>query len=132
MSVFAERGNLVWAQQEMAFMYFLDFVDECEGVLNILIIHALLWYIYIDQEVLTPDGNTVVTPEHILAFCTGADRIPPLGFCKRATILFTSGVLATSSTCSLVMYLPYCHEEFSVFKTYMIESLLSNGGFGLV
>ena len=114
-------------------MYFLDFIDECEGVLYFNnSCFTFNWYNYIDQEVRTPDGNTVVTPEHILAFCTGADRIPPLGFCKTATMMFTSGVLATSSTCSLVMYLPYCHEEFSVFKSYMVESLISNGGFGLV
>ena len=90
------------------------------------------WCNYIDQEVRTPDSNTVVTPEHILAFCTGADWILVLGFCKTATMMFTSEVLATSSTCSLVMYFLYCHEEFSEFKFYMVESHISNGGFGLV
>lgn len=74
----------------------------------------------------------MVTPGHILAFFTGGDRISPLGFSEKATLKFTSGVLATSSTCSLVMYLPYCHDDYTVFKSYMIESLISNGGFGLV
>ena len=86
----------------------------------------------LDHEILTPDGHTLVTPEHILAFFTGANQLPPLGFSSKATLMFTSGVLATSSTCSLVMYLPYCHQNFTVFKSFMIESLISNGGFGLV
>ena len=73
------------------------------------------FHTYIDQEVVTPDGNTVVTPEHILAFFTGNDRIPPLRFSEKATLKFTSGVLATSSTCSQVMYIPYYHEEFTEY-----------------
>lgn len=87
--------------------------------------------INIDREVLTPNGKTVL-PEHILIFFTGADRIPPLGFDTTATLMFSPGVLATSSTCGMLMKLPYCHEKFETFKSYMIESLLSNGGFLLV
>ena len=110
---------------------FLDFVDECEGMLYFNFV-SFDMFMCIDQEVQTPDGNITVTPEHILAFFTGADCIPPLRFSKTATLMFTLGLFATSSTCSLVMYLPYCHEEFTTFKSFMIESLISNGGFGLV
>lgn len=78
------------------------------------------------------DGTTVVTPHHILAFFTGADRIPPLGFDKKATMLFTSGVLATASTCDMVIRVPYCHDSYDKFKCFMVESLIANGGFGVV
>jgi len=89
-----------------------------------------LFHTFVDREVVTPNGNAVL-PEYILIFFTGADRIPPLGFDGTATLTFTPGVLATSSTCGLVMNLPYCHETYETFKSFMIESLISNGGFYL-
>ena len=69
---------------------------------------------------------------HYRAHFTGADRIPPLGFSSTATLMFTEGVLATSSTCSLVLYLPLCHEEYSILKSFMTESLIGNGGYGIL
>ena len=93
---------------------------------------AYIAYIHRSRSSDTRYGNTVVTPEHILAFFTGSDRILPLEFSEKATLKFTSGVLPTSSTCNQVMYIPYCHEEFTEFKSFIIESLISNGGFELV
>ena len=78
------------------------------------------------------DGNIVVTPEHILAFFTGADKIPPTGFDKKATMVFTSGILATESTCDMVIRVPYCHGTYDTFKSFMIEALIANGGFDVV
>ena len=129
--VFVERGNPLRAKQEMAFMYFLDFVDECEGKMYLCNFSYRYLFFNIDREVLTADGNVVLT-KHILIFFTGADRIPPLGFDGTATMRFTPGVLSTASTCGLVMNLPYCHKTYETFKLYMIESLISNGGFGLL
>ena len=82
-----------------------------------------------DGEVVTADGNHM-TPEHCLVFFTGADREPPLGFPTKAKLLFDTGVLATASTCDFILYLPYCHDTYETFKAYMIESLISHGGFG--
>jgi len=128
---FVDHGNPLRAKQEKAFMYFLDFVDECEGMTFLYLRVICSIHTYIDREVLTPNGKTVL-PEHILIFFTGTDRVPPLGFDSTASMRFISGVLATSSTCNMVMNLPYCHEMFETFKSYMIESLLSNGGFNLL
>jgi hypothetical protein len=83
-----------------------------------------------DGEVVTIDGNHIVTPEDCLIFFTGADREPPLGFPRKAKLQFISGVLATASTCDFTLYLPYCHATYETFKAFMIESLVSHGGFG--
>ena len=78
------------------------------------------------------DGTTMITPQHILAFFTGADRIPPLGLDKKATMVFTSGILATASTCDMMMRVSYCHDSYNKFISFMVESLIANGGFGVI
>ena len=83
-----------------------------------------------DHQVKTSDGN-VVLPEDCLAFFTGSDREPPLGFPHKATLLFNASVLATASTCDMTLYLPYCHSDYDTFKSFMIESLMGHGGFGV-
>ena len=65
--MFVERGNPLRAKQEMAFMYFLDFVDECEGKMYLCNLSYGYLFFNIDREVLTADGNVVLT-KHILIF----------------------------------------------------------------
>ena len=73
-----------------------------------------------------------MTPEDILIFFTGADREPPLGFPKLPELHFLhSGMLATASTCDLILRLPIqFYNNYSKFKEIMIESLISSEGFG--
>ena len=73
-----------------------------------------------------------VTPEHMLIFFTGADREPPLGFPKPPELHFLhSGVLATASTCDLILRLPVnFSDDYSRFKDMITESLVSSEGFG--
>jgi len=79
------------------------------------------------------DGSTGCTLGDILAFFTGADRIPPLGFEKKPTVAFLpeDDMFATSSTCDLVLRLPVKYgESLQRFKQAMIMSLKDNDGFG--
>ena len=78
------------------------------------------------------DGNIVVTSEHILAFFTGADKIPPRRLDKKATMVFTSGILATASTCDMVIRVPYCHGTYDAFESFIVEALIANGGFDVI
>ena len=78
------------------------------------------------------DGSIVVTPEHVLAFVTGADKIQPTGFDKKARMVYTSGVLATASTFDMVIRIPYCHDSYGTFKSFMIKPLIANGRIGVV
>ena len=78
------------------------------------------------------DGNIMVTPEHILAFFTGADKILPRRLDKKATMVFTSGILATASTCDMVIRVPYCHGTYDAFKSFIVEALIANGGFHVI
>ena len=85
----------------------------------------------------TSEGNVhteagkAVTLQHVLIFCTGADREPPLGFPKQALLEFNNDVLATASTCDLI----FCvttryHDNYTKFKEMMVESLISGVEFG--
>ena len=59
-----------------------------------------------------------VTPQHILVFFTGTEREPPLGFPKQPELHFLHhGVLATASTCDLILRLPMnFHNDCNRFK----------------
>ena len=71
----------------------------------------------------------------LLVFFTGADHEPPLGFYPKPQLQFhhqPRDILATSSTCSNVLYIPTCHKIYSDFRSRMIQSLLENDGFGRI
>ena len=79
----------------------------------------------------TVDGMTV-TLQHLLIFCTGADREPPFGFHKQAVLEFLhTGVLSTASMCDLILRMPTrYHDNYAKFKEMMVESLISGLEFG--
>ena len=80
------------------------------------------------------NGTTSCVVRDILIFCTGADRLPPLGFGRELKIVFLgheSGKLSTASTCDLTLRLPTVHgEDYESFKEAMTLSLKGNDGFG--
>jgi glutaredoxin-related protein len=61
------------------------------------------------------DGDVQCSLEDVMAFFTGANRAPPLGFENQATLTFNhqkgkqSTILATVSTCDLQLRLPTIH-----------------------
>lgn len=64
------------------------------------------------------EGSTL-TLESLLAFVTGADHPPPLGFRRRPQIMFKEDdgfKLPTASTCTPALYVPISLTEYNDFK----------------
>ncbi|XP_064389314.1 uncharacterized protein LOC135337323 isoform X2 [Halichondria panicea] len=101
------------AKEEAAYIFFMDFLEECE-----------------DGTSTTENGDKV-TLDDVLIFFTGADREPPLGFQPVPTLTFTDAELATASTCSLRLRLPCRHSSYDVFRSKLMLSLRGNDGMGL-
>ena len=76
------------------------------------------------------DGDVDCSLEDILVFLSGTDVIPLLGFDKLPTVSFNLGVLATSSTCDVQLWLPTGHNNYTAFKDAMLLSIKGNDGFG--
>ena len=78
------------------------------------------------------DGEPPITLTlaDILAFITGVDSIPPLGFEKAGGVEFLheGGNFPMASTCALILRLPL-HEDYEVFKEKMIFAILNAHGF---
>jgi len=74
-----------------------------------------------------------VTLKDILAFITGAEAIPPLGFSAPLTIAFYDMLdrqhFPTASTCDLRLWLPRGVEP-DIFQQLMEEAVLGSHGFG--
>lgn len=85
----------------------------------------------LDGKTVTEEGEVVVL-EHLLAFFSGAEVEPPVGFATKPVLLFCEDRLATASTCSLILRLPLAHDNYKDFKTHMTLSLIGNNGFGTV
>ena len=71
----------------------------------------------------------------ILAFITGADSIPPLGFSPDPVIIFNkdkSRLLPLSSTCSLSLTLSTGLVEYNTFQKNMDMAVLNVYEFGQV
>lgn len=76
-----------------------------------------------------------VTATQILAFGTGATKLPPMGFPIKPTITFIvdqSCTLPTTSTCSLTIRLPLALVDYEQFKERMTMAILNTVGFGQV
>jgi len=71
----------------------------------------------------------------ILAFITGADAPPPMGFPQEPAIFFVQDPTKTSptaSTCSLSLYLPLRLTDYEVFQQKMDIAIMNTIGFGQV
>ena len=76
-----------------------------------------------------------VSLKQILAFATGADAIPPLGFPHSPVILFSKDrkrLLPVSSTCALSLTLSLGLMEYVIFKYNMDTAILNAYEFGNV
>ena len=86
---------------------------------------------YAGQE----QSGGAVTPAEILAFVTGAVRIPPMGFSKSPTICFNADktqLLPTASTCALVLWLPLALQEYEEFKEKFDYAVQNTIGVGIL
>ncbi|XP_057292362.1 uncharacterized protein LOC130616913 [Hydractinia symbiolongicarpus] len=102
---FSEEGSKKRMQENNTIYYFEIYLQDLfEGKINDLIF------------------------ENLLAFITGADKVPPLGFPKPITLNFydfTDNVkrLPFSSTCSLTMSLPRACKDDSEFAELLSRSM---------
>lgn len=91
-------------------------------------------YMYINFYNIITEGSINCVVEDVLVFFTGADRIPPLGFNKKLTVMFLlnpQDKFATASTCDLQLRLPTGYgSNLSAFVDAMVLSLKGNDGFG--
>lgn len=66
----------------------------------------------------------------VLAFATGADVPPTLGFDTTPTISFVDGAFPTANTCSATIRLPTIHDTYDDFKEKMDFAILNSPSFG--
>ncbi len=78
-------------------------------------------------------GAIKISLKIILAFFSGADTVPPLGFGKEATLSFNpTNPYPTASTCALELTLPTKYTKYEEFKRQLDVAFSMHGGFGLV
>ena len=76
------------------------------------------------------DCNRTITLEDVLAFTTAASRVPPMGFNSLVKVFFIDELFPRSNSCSLHLYLPLKWNDYSEFKSNMIEGIVSGYDFG--
>ena len=79
-----------------------------------------------DGNVQSGDGTTI-SLSAVLAFFTGAESVPLLGFKEPFMLKFLFGDeqrFATASTCDLILRIPTCHKTYEEFNECFIQSLL--------
>ncbi len=79
-------------------------------------------------------GNSDITLGKVLAFFTGSEIIPPLGFNSVSLNYNDTDPFPTASTCALILTLPtkYWNNEYAKFKENFIYAIANHGGFGLM
>ena len=104
-------------------MYFVDFLDNCEG--TCVTIDIILLGILLIEELID------VSLETVLSFFTSADRILPSGMEVGRLEFLKSGVLATAATSGNILRLPIAN-DYNAFKDALILSFKGHDGYGVV
>ena len=79
------------------------------------------------------DDEVFITLECILAFATGACKVPPVGFSPDPKILFQQdSPLPTANTCANILSLPLLCQKYDDFKQKMAMAITNAVGFGQV
>lgn len=93
--------------------------------------------IFIDGRVIqkedSSDDDIVLCLGDFMAFVTGADHPPPLGFLHSPEVDFDNDpgrTLPRASTCCLVIYLSLHVRDYDIFCSKMDEAIVSSDGFG--
>ena len=139
---FSEEGSNALQAEQQAYIYFVDFLDDCDSMFNLCQLKVsymptslltLIWLSHFILNVAAEDGIDGCTVKDVLIFITGSSHIPPAGFTKKPTVVFNhdaSRLLATASTCDLVLRLPVNCQDYQSFKSNMVLSIKGNDGFG--
>ena len=112
---FSEKGSNVRAMEEQTYVFFVDFMDECEGI------HVYtIWCHDYMQVSLIVAGELECTLKDILIFSSGSNKIPPTGFTETPTLSF---LYSESSTFSRWILSCSCdHERCWVFSCRQLDS----------
>ena len=94
------------------------------NIINIQILFQNVFIIGVDEN--------SVKLETIVAFFTGADAVPPLGYPSVTLNFNDENIYPTASTCAIVLTLPTKHQTYDVFKQHMMIGFSMHGGFGLM
>ena len=77
------------------------------------------------------EKEVVIRLEDLLAFTTGANKLPPMGFKDTLRIMFLEdSKLPKASTCGLCLFLPLKASSYEEFKVNLVEGVVSGYGFG--
>ncbi|MGH0130112.1 UNVERIFIED_CONTAM: hypothetical protein FKN15_006173 [Acipenser sinensis] len=78
------------------------------------------------------EEETGVSLGEILAFATGTDYPPALGWETKPSIefIYSSDLLPTANTCANILRLPTVHKEYEDFKKNMDFAIQNSPGFG--
>ena len=77
------------------------------------------------------EKEVVIRLEDLLAFTTGADKLPPMGFKDTLKIMFLEdSKLPKASTCGLCLFLSLKPNNYEDFKVNVVEGVVSGYGFG--
>ena len=92
---------------------------------------ALHIHIHVVHALATTSDVPKVSLKMILAFFTGADSIPPIGYNKVTMSFNGDNPYPTASTCGLELTLPTKYDEYGDFKRSLNVAFTMHGGFGL-
>ncbi|KAB0790677.1 hypothetical protein PPYR_12030 [Photinus pyralis] len=89
---------------------------------------------YFRDYIIDCEDSELISLNEILAFATGLDSIPPLGFQISPKIIFLHDEPACkfpkANTCSIELKLPVCHNNYDDFKLDMDFGIGNAVGFG--
>ena len=78
------------------------------------------------------ESTTRVSLKTVLAFFTGADCIPPLGYTSAVLSFNESNPYPTASTCAIQLTLPTKYTDYEQFRHNLEIAFQMHGGFGLI
>uniref|UniRef100_A0A1X7UU46 HECT domain-containing protein n=1 Tax=Amphimedon queenslandica TaxID=400682 RepID=A0A1X7UU46_AMPQE len=112
--------------EEATYIMFVDFIEKCEE-------KEICANVSDISSGVEKSQREYVTLEDILLFCTGTTKVPPDGFYTKPTICFSDDLLATASTCDLILRIPTAfYDNSEKFEEMFVWSLKGHIGFGRV
>ena len=126
--MFSEQATNDREREEATFLYFFDFLDECQSRHSI---SCAIVCIIADHICYCTGGKLDVTLKDVMIFFSGSNEVPAVKFSPAPSLHFNKDNLyPTASTCSLELVLPSKYYSYKDFKKSMTTGLLCHGGFG--
>lgn len=118
---YSDKGTIYRPAEEQTYVYFVDFLDVCEG--KSIFLSFLVSMLYFTEK------SAPCSLEDVLIFASGADLVPLLGYTKPPTIVFVQArdrILPISSTRDVHLRLPTVHgSNYQKFQEIMVMAVLS-------